>query len=308
LPELEKRETGWALLVPSLDYLSAPLFIGLDREIANAAHKVGLAVVARLPNPSGLTENGLRFWVDEIRSVKAFAVVFEGEEVLGYRTMLSQVAEALRQTYCQVGIVELVSQRGDKALAAMLPERVIRVHSISARELVNFSQSELVDRFVRAVRERNIRLCYIRFPFHLKGEPLDVAREYLSTLRRELEHKGFSIGTPLPLPGVSCPIGLWLLVSLGALTTGIAFLCLFIPLSPRTTVWVDSRGNSLWSGFVVLPPALGRAAVRFGCRNCCPNLGDLVRSKANFAKRSKMAESHNRDCHMLGFDPRLRVH
>jgi hypothetical protein len=56
LPELEKRETGWALPVPSLDYLSAPLFIGLDREIANAAHKVGLAVVARLPNPSGLTE------------------------------------------------------------------------------------------------------------------------------------------------------------------------------------------------------------------------------------------------------------
>jgi hypothetical protein len=250
LPELEKRETGWALPVPSLDYLSAPLFIGLDREIANAAHKVGLAVVARLPNPSGLTENGLRFWVDEIRSVKAFAVVFEGEEVLGYRTMLPQVAEALRQTYCQVGIVELVSQRGDKALAAMLPERVIRVHSISARELVNFSQSELVDRFVRAVRERNIRLCYIRFPFHLKGEPLDVVREYLSTLRRELEHKGFSIGTPLPLPGVSCPIGLWLLVSLGALTTGIAFLCLFIPLSPAQqfglTVVGTAFGVALW--------------------------------------------------------------
>ncbi|MFA0748700.1 MAG: hypothetical protein EORIYHIE_002569 [Candidatus Fervidibacter sp.] len=250
LPELEKRETGWALPVPSLDYLSAPLFISLDREIANAAHKVGLAVVARLPNPSGLTENGLRFWVDEIRSVKAFAVVFEGEEVLGYRTMLPQVAEALRQTYCQVGIVELVSQRGDKALAAMLPERVIRVHSISARELVNFSQSELVDRFVRAVRERNIRLCYIRLPFHLKGEPLDVAREYLSTLRRELEHKGFSIGTPLPLPGVSCPIWLWLLVSLGALTTGIAFLCLFIPLSPAQqfglTVVGTAFGVALW--------------------------------------------------------------
>jgi hypothetical protein len=250
LSEPEKQKTGWALPVPSLDYLSAPLFIGLDREIANAAHKVGLAVVARLLNPSGLKENGLRFWVDEIRSVKAFAVVFEGEEVLGYRTMLPQVAEALRQTYCQVGIVELVSQRGDKALAAMLPERVIRVHSISARELVNFSQSELVDRFVRAVRERNIRLCYIRFPFHLKGEPLDVAREYLSTLRRELEHKGFSIGTPLPLPGVSCPIWLWLLVSLGALTTGIAFLCLFIPLSPAQqfglTVVGTAFGVALW--------------------------------------------------------------
>ncbi len=268
LSKPEKRENGWALPVPSLDYLSAPLFIGLDREIANAAHKVGLAVVARLPNPSGLTENGLRFWVDEIRGVKAFAVVFEGEEVLGYRTMLPQVAEALRQTYCQVGIVELVSQRGDKTLAAMLPERVVRVHSISARELVNFSQSEIVDRFVRAVRERNIRLCYIRFPFHLKGEPLEVAREYLSTLRRELEHKGFSIGTPLPLLSVSCPIWLWLLVCLGAVTTGIAFLCLFIPFSPAQQFGLTAVGTAfgvalwlfhpLWAGRLF---ALGVAIV-----------------------------------------------
>jgi hypothetical protein len=250
LPEHEKRETGWALSIPSLDYLSAPLFIGLDREIASTAHKVGLAVVARLPNPSGLTENGLRFWVDEIRSVKAFAVVFEGEEVFGYRTMLPQVAETLRQIHCQVGIVELVSQRGDKALAAMLPERVIRVHSISARELVNFSQSELVDRFARAVRERNIRLCYIRFPFHLKGEPLEVAQEYLSTLRRELEHKGFSAGAPSPLPSINCPIWLWFLVSLGALAMGVAFLCLFLPLSPiqqwELTILGAAFGTVLW--------------------------------------------------------------
>jgi len=250
LPEPEKRGTGWALSIPSLDYLSAPLFIGLDREISGAAHKVGLAVVARLPNPSGLTEKGLQFWVDEIRSVKAFAVVFEGEEVLGYRTMLPQVAEALRQTQCQVGIVELVSQRGDKALAAMLPEMVIRVHSISARELVNFSQPELVNRFVRAVRERNIRLCYIRFPIHLKGEPMEVAREYLTNLRQDLERKGFSTGTPLPLPSVSTPFWLWFLVSLGALTMGIAFLCLFSPLSPAQqlglTVVGLAFGMALW--------------------------------------------------------------
>jgi len=254
LPDLEKRKTGWTLSIPSLDYLSAPLFVGLDRELADSAHKVGLAVVARLPNPAGLIESGVQFWVDEIQSTKAFAIVFEGEEVFGYRTMLPQVAEAIRQTNCQIGIVELVSQRGDKALAAMLPEKVIRVHSVSVRELANFSQSELIDRFVRAVRERNIRLCYIRFPFHLKGEPLDVAREYLSTLRRELEHKGFSAGTPSLLPSVNCPIWLWLLVSLGALTTGIAFLCLFFPLSPAQQFGLTVVGIVFGTAFWFIHP------------------------------------------------------
>ncbi len=231
LPEPKQESIGWSLTLPSPNLLIAPIFVGLDRELAEVANKIGLAVVARLPNPAGLTENGLQFWLDEVRSVNAFVIMFEGEEVFGYRTMLPTVAEAFKQTDCQVGILELVSQKGDKALAAMLPEKVVRVHSISARELVNFSQPELVDRFVRAVRERNIRLCYIRIPFHLKGDPLTVAQEYLSTLNQELEQKGFANGVPSPMPSPALPIWLWCLICLGAVTTGIAFICLFAPLS-----------------------------------------------------------------------------
>lgn len=248
LPEPRRKELEWELSLPSHDYFTAPFFIGLNEELVEAAHKAGLAVIARLPNPMGLTERGLRFWIDEIQASKALAVVFEGEEVLGYRTMLTKVAEELSRTNSQIGIVELVSQRGDRALAIMLPERVIRVHSISARELVNFSQPELIDRFVRAVKERNIRLCYIRFPFHLKGDPMEVACKYVSDLKRNLELEGFSTGIPSPFPPVRIPLWLWGLVSLGALTTGIIFLSLFVPISPAQQ----------W-GLIIVGVALGMA-------------------------------------------------
>ncbi|MCS7188050.1 MAG: DUF5693 family protein, partial [Armatimonadota bacterium] len=231
LPEPQKTQLGWQVHLPSPEILNSPVYVGLDKNLAEAAKKAKIATVARLPNPVGLTENGINFWLDEVKSVGAFAILFEGEEVFGYRTLLPKFAEAVKQTDQQLGFLELTTQKGDKALSSLLPEKVIRVHSVSAREIVNFSQPELVDRFVRAVNERNIRLCYIRFPFHLKGEPLTIASDYLSNLRAELEHKGFKIGIPSPMQQVSAPIWLWALICLGAVVTGVAFLCLFFPLS-----------------------------------------------------------------------------
>ncbi len=251
LPEPQKTQDGkWRLQLPTPYLTVATVFVGLDRELAEQAHRAGLSVIARLPNPPGLTEQGLVFWLDECKAVNAFAVVFDGEEVLGYRTMLAEVAKAFRTAPFQIGILELVTQKGDRALAAMVPEKVVRVHSISARELVNFTQPELIDRFVRAVRERNIRLCYVRFPFHIKGEPLAVACDYLSTLRQALERQGFRLGVPEPLPPLTMPLWLWGLVLLGAVVLGIAFLCLFFPLSLRQqwglTVFAFVVGWGLW--------------------------------------------------------------
>lgn len=272
LPEPEREADGWSLRLPSRNLLAAPVFVGLDKELAKVAHQVGLSVVARLPNPVGLTENGLQFWLGEISDVKAATVMFEGEEVFGFRTMLPAVADALRQTNCQVGILELVSQKGDKALAAMLPEKVVRVHSVSARELVNFSQPELVDRFVRAVRERNIRLCYIRIPFHLKGDILVVAQEYLSSLRQELTQKGFVIGTPLPMPSTVAPIWLWLLICLGAVTTGVAFVCLFIPLSSSQQWGLTIVGVLVGVALRLLQPIWAAKLVALGIAIVAPVL------------------------------------
>ena len=251
LPEPRKTKEGeWLLPLPTPYLTMATVFVGLDRELATQAHKVGLATVARLPNPPGLTEQGIAFWLDEVAAVNAFAVMFEGEEVLGYRTLLPKVAEVFRPTPYQIGVLELVSQKGDRALAALVPEKVVRVHSVSARELLNFTQPELIDRFVRAVRERNIRLCYIRFPFHIKGEPLAVACEYLSALREALVQRGFVLGIPSPLAPVTMPVWLWAGVALGAVIVGVAFLCLFLPLAPSqqwgVTALAFVLGLALW--------------------------------------------------------------
>ncbi len=287
LPEPKRDRHGWQLLLPSFEIFTSPIYVGLDKNLAETARKVGLATVARLPNPMGLTEKGIKFWLDEVRRVSPFAVVFEGEEIFGFRTFLPQVAEAFKQTACQIGILELVTQKGDKALTAALPERVIRVHSISARELVNFSQTELVDRFVRAVNERNIRLCYIRFPFHLKGEPLSTATDYLSSLRSELERKGFNVGVPMPMPQVRATIWLWALICLGGVTTGVAFLCLFLPLSARQQFGLTILGLMLGLLLFAFHPIWAAKLVALGIAVAAPILAIWFGSKQTLRSRPR---------------------
>ncbi len=233
LTPIQKDEFLWRLPLPTQYLVNAPFFIGLDQDLAKVARQQRLAVVARLPNPPGLTDQGLIFWLKEVEQSGAFAVLFEGEEVFGYRTMLPAVVATLREKPWRIGILELVSQKGDSAVAAALSPKVIRVHSVSARELVNFTQPELVDRFTRAVRERNVRLCYVRIPFHIKGEPLTVACNYLADLRQSLERHGMLVGIPSAVVPVAMSLWLWFFIVVGAVATGVAFLCLFTPLSLR---------------------------------------------------------------------------
>lgn len=241
----QRHGAMWFLTLPAADLLDLPLPLGLDRQLADAVRDAGLSVVARLPNPPGLTDRGVRFWMDEVRQCGAFAVMFDGEEVFGYRTMLDAAAQALRQTGCLVGILELTSQKGDRALAKGLADRVVRVHSVSPRELPNFTLPELIDRFTRAVRERNARLCYIRVPLHLKGDAVATARDYLSALRAAFEREGFELGQPSSLPAATAPVWLWWLVWLGATATGVGVLgCLFPMTHQRQWVVVGVLGTA----------------------------------------------------------------
>ncbi len=177
-----------------LDLREGPIF--LDQELAQECVRSGLRVIARIPNPPFLNLTGLQFWTGQIRASGASGLIFIGEEVLGYSNYLREVADRLQRMSVFIGIVELVSQRGDLELARRLPERVVRVHAISPRELTTITMEEASDRFLRAVLERNIRLCYLRLPTQQKGSPLRLWEEFIGDLRKKLERKRFQIGMP----------------------------------------------------------------------------------------------------------------
>lgn len=184
--------------------------VGIDPQLARQVRGAGLTVVARPTNSLMLTPRHLQRSLATAKQAGAAMVIFSGEEVLGYRALLPHTAQAIRQQGLLYGSVEFGKQKGDERLSRLLLDRTVRVHSVSVAEMATLSPAELVDRYTRAVRERNIRVCYVRLPGSLGEEPLSAATMFLRQLRQELQASGYAVGSARPFPAPEVPPWLWL--------------------------------------------------------------------------------------------------
>ncbi len=102
-------------------------------------------------------------------------ILFQGNTVLGYPGRLDDTIKMLRSQKQVYGWVEFDEQDGGEVLASKLAPWIIRVHSITAEEMEKYSVADAVQRFYRALSERNIRCIYLR-PY-VSGPLLNAADE-----------------------------------------------------------------------------------------------------------------------------------
>ncbi len=216
----------------------------LRPEDLRAARGAGLPVVARLLNFPASSPGAVQAAAAEAQAAGARLVVFGEEEVLGYDGLLRETAEAFRRHDLLYGYVEMAGQQGDDTLARLLRDRVVRVHSISDSDMLTISPDVAVPRFARAVRERNIRACYVRLLLRSSRDPAAVNVAYLKRIADALRAEGFRIGPPAPFraPRGYPPRSLRLLVALGLPA---ALLLLLRRLAPIPFGWA-------WGTFAIL--------------------------------------------------------
>ncbi len=77
--------------------------------------------------------------------------------------------------------------------------KVVKVHSIESKEMPMYDPPRAVERYVRAVRERNVRLCYVRLFLTGAPDPMTANLSYLDALRGDLRGGGFALGRPSPI-------------------------------------------------------------------------------------------------------------
>lgn len=87
------------------------------------------------------------------------------------------------------------------------PGSMVRLHGISAPEMLVLSQERILNRYLRAVRERNIRVLYVR-PFVHGEDSWDRSLDLLKALGEKLEKAGFPLGQARPFSPWS-PHGIW---------------------------------------------------------------------------------------------------
>lgn len=216
--------------------------LGLPTDEMQAVANNGFFVVAR---PTNYTQVQL----DDVQAVFArlapiepvSAIMFVGEEVLGFPDQLAATADVFKQRKLTLAMIEhplqlqFVKQEGLMQLAAANQYQAARVYVIPKDEQPKLKIDEAIQRWVVTDQERNIRMNLMRK--YDKPEPgkslIETNLEYISGVSKALQAEGFSLGRASTFPPYFPSPWLMALITIGATAAGVLYLSLLRPFSVK---------------------------------------------------------------------------
>lgn len=171
------RDGGSGVLIPNSPLLIGEALVGFDPKQIKQARDAGLSVTARISNPQNLNPARVRALLDDAVKANAKIVLFSEDEVLGYDSLTKLVADEMKKRGLSFGNIEFGKQNGWDDFSRNTDGFIVRVHSVGGLEAGKMKTEMLVDRYARGMKERNIRVAYVRLIRQLKGEADEVAGE-----------------------------------------------------------------------------------------------------------------------------------
>ncbi|MDR1514667.1 MAG: DUF5693 family protein [Synergistaceae bacterium] len=135
------------------------------------------------------------------RFPSVLCVLPSGQIVAGYPNF-APVAAVLKENGIAAAQAEFVRQVGAQALYAAIKPDILPLHSITRDELISrlLTRDQVVERMVRAVHERSIRLLLMR-PYELYASGrLTYFLEDLDKIQNSLTSRGYSFAWPATIP------------------------------------------------------------------------------------------------------------
>jgi hypothetical protein len=191
-----------------IDYFDN-LGLGLPSQPLALARDLHLFLIPRVQNDE-------RFGAPQIDRIFAgfrlherpTTVVFFGQrnEVLGFPDHLDDAAAAFERTGLNFGTIEVYDkiqvQKGNDGLAEKAIERTTRVQAIPKTELDKLDYQTVIARYLLGVRERNVRVVYLRpFLHEQNGWSLEKTNvEMVREIRAGLVARGYRLGRATPVP------------------------------------------------------------------------------------------------------------
>jgi len=201
-----------------LDNISPSLLrgmsLGLDPIAVRDANIKNLDIVARLSNPLGADAEYVRSVVAWIKEDGAGYFLPQGEQVLGRRDAITTLREELIAQEIAYCTPEFSKIGGDSSMVEANPENVIRLHSAQVQELDKLTLEGAVERYAKAVSERNQRMLLVR-PLSLSAEnPVVSLGQLIAGIHREVLREGYSLGSPHSFTDSGVPRAVFLAITL----------------------------------------------------------------------------------------------
>lgn len=269
----------------SADYASLrSLGIGLDPEAIATIRRAGMAPIGRVGNFPGASTQTMAAVLRDLRNQGVQTLVFPGVEVMGFRGQEKEAAQVLLAEGIQYGQLEFGKQKGDEKLGRALGGQYVRVHSIGEAEMATLDENEAVDRFVRAARERNIRLCYVRLLTLAGSDPAGTNREYIEKIVRRIVRGGeMEIGPAHLYSETGVPLWAFALMAVGVAAGAILLLTRLFPFSQKATFWALAGLIVVTVVIVALLGETGRKLVALLAALVFPSIACLRRDLLNQA-------------------------
>lgn len=189
--------------------------IGLDDDVVKTVKESGLLIAPRLLNFTGVNNDNIRWDLSQVKEQVGAdhlgPFIFSGAAVLGNRSHINDTAHAFDDLGLTYGSVEFAKTLGDEDLSRAAAADTVRVHSIGLDEMGTMEEPTAIERFVRAAKERNIRVCYVRlFTNGLAKDPdaLDANKDFIKKIVTGMTEAKLSVHGPAhpfrdpdPVPG-----------------------------------------------------------------------------------------------------------
>lgn len=205
-----RRTRPWLIEVRTqIDYFNA-IALGIPTDQILLARRLALLVIPRFQNDERFAAPQINAEFTNVLRYdpKVSTAIFFGlsNQVLGYPDHLQDTADAFKRHAFNFGSIETYDpsqvQKGNDTLARLIPGRTVRVQAIAKTELDKLKLDEVIARYVLGVRERNVRVVYLRPWGHQDGnlsiEATNV--EMIKAIADELRADGFRLGRATPIP------------------------------------------------------------------------------------------------------------
>lgn len=205
-----RPHSPWVIEVRTQSDYFGTLAFGIPTDQIELARSLHLLLIPRFQNDERFAEPQIEAVYKNVLRYdpKVSTVIFFGlrNEVLGYPDHLEDAAAAFKKHAFNFGSIEAYDdsqlQKGNDSFARQIPGRTVRVQAIAKAELDKIKLEEVIARFVLGVRERNVRVVYLR-PFEHQDGDLSIEKtnvEMVHEIATQLVASGYSLGKATPIP------------------------------------------------------------------------------------------------------------
>ncbi len=192
-----------------IDYFNTTS-LGIPTDEILLAHRLGLLVIPRLQNDERFERPQMAAAIDAVLRYdpKVSTLIFFGlrNQVMGFPDHLEDMAAVFKQYRFNFGSIETYDQatvqKGNDGLAELIPGRTVRVQAIAKTELDKIKVDVAVARYVLGVRERNVRVVYLR-PWDHRDGTKSIERtnvNFVASIASQLQSGGYRLGRATPIP------------------------------------------------------------------------------------------------------------